>query len=72
MIELPIEIDIESIRFHTLSGNLILETPKSILFIYRGSTELRWLIDGDILSYSSTGAYYRKDGAIWWADWSEK
>jgi hypothetical protein len=72
MIELAESIDIEHIIFHSLSGNLILETPNSILFIYRGSTELRWLIDGDILSYSDTGVYYRKDGAIWWADWSEK
>jgi hypothetical protein len=70
IIELPIDIDITHIRFHTLLGNLILENPKSILFIYRGSTELRWLIDGEILGYSSVGAYYMKDNLIWWAGWT--
>ncbi len=68
---LPSQLSYRNIKLHTLSGNMVIETSKGILFIYRGSSDLNWLVEGEILSYSQNGVAYRKDGNIWWAEWSE-
>jgi hypothetical protein len=71
-IVLPSQLSYQDIELHTLSGNIVIQTTRGILFIYRGSNELKWLVEGEILSYSQGGVAYRKDGNIWWANWSEK
>jgi hypothetical protein len=37
--------------FHALDGNIMIETAGGILFVYRGSSELQWVVDGTILTY---------------------
>jgi hypothetical protein len=71
-ITLPSHLSYQNIRFHTLSDNIVIETSGGVLFIYRSSRELNWLVEGEILSYNQEGVAYRKDDNIWWADWREK
>lgn len=71
-IEFPEHLSYSEIKFHSLQGNLIIETPKWILLVYRGSHELQWIVEGEILSYTDSGAIYKKDNELWWVDWSEK
>lgn len=71
-IEFPEHLSYSEIRFHSLQGNLIIETPKWIILIYRGSHNLEWIVEGEILSYTDSGAIYKKDAELWWVDWSEK
>lgn len=71
-ISFPEHLSYLEIEFHPLWGNLMIETPKWILLIYRGSHELQWIVEGEILSYTDSGAIYKKDNELWWVDWSEK
>lgn len=68
---LPSNLDYTDIEFHSQDGNIMIETLWGLLFLYRGSRELVWIIDGKILSYSTVWAAYEKDGILWWAEWTQ-
>ena len=69
-IKLPNHIEYSEAEFFDYEGNLFIKTRESLLFVYRGSSEAAWIVDGEILVLSPTGAIYRTDGNIWQADWS--
>jgi hypothetical protein len=71
-IELPSNLSYVNIQFHSIDGNIMIESPLGILFVYRWSTSYQWIIEGSILNYSSTWAQYMKDWQIWFTDWSKK
>ncbi len=71
-IPFPEHLSYSDIEIHTLGGNILIQAPRGILFNYRGSKELQWIAEWDILSFTDTGALYRKNGEIWNVDWSEK
>ena len=63
----------EQVRIEKYDGNLFIKTKGAILFIYHNSTDIEWLVDGEILAFSKTHALYKqKDGSMWMADWSLK
>lgn len=69
-IVLPDHLDYSKAALLDSEGNLLIKTPSSLLFVYRGSSEAAWIVDGEILVFSPTRAIYRTDSAIWQADWS--
>ncbi|MBX9808857.1 hypothetical protein K2X92_00500 [Candidatus Gracilibacteria bacterium] len=71
IITLPSNLSYSDIEFAALDGNLIFKSPKGILFIYRGSHHYQWIVEGDIISFTESGAVYKKDNVFWYADWSE-
>jgi hypothetical protein len=48
---LPNSLSYMDVVFHALDGNIMIETAGGILFVYRGSSELQWVVDGTILTY---------------------
>ncbi|MBC7503472.1 hypothetical protein H7169_00680 [Candidatus Gracilibacteria bacterium] len=69
---LPSNIDYSHFEFHSHDGNIMIETLGGLLFLYRGSRELVEIVEGNILSYSTIGSAYRKDGMLWWVSWSRQ
>ena len=70
-IELPENLPYREVTFHSLDGNIMTETASGILLVYRGSRDIHWIVEGNIISYDSTGALYEKNGQFWSVDWSE-
>ena len=50
---LPENLSYRDIEFHSLDGNIMIETDGGILFVYRGSHEIVWIVEGEIFSYAS-------------------
>ncbi|NRH20867.1 hypothetical protein HOO68_02385 [Candidatus Gracilibacteria bacterium] len=71
-IKFPGHLSYSNIEFHSIEGNIIIKTARGIILIYRGSNDIHWIVEGDILSYSDTNALYKKDNEFWSVDWSEK
>lgn len=56
------DITLSEVRIENYDGNLFIKTKTALLFLYNDSTEIEWLIDGDILAFSPVAALYSKDG----------
>ncbi len=65
------DIPLQEIRIYERNGNYFIKTRTALLFLYRESDTIEWLIEGKILATGTTFALYEKDGEIWRADWSE-
>ena len=50
---LPESLTYTDIEFYSLDGNIVITTPRGILFVYRGSHEIVWIVEGEIFSYAS-------------------
>lgn len=67
---LPDQIDYGTIEFHDRKGNLFIATSNALLFIYRASSTLEWIVDGTILSSTDGDVIYRTpQDEIWQATW---
>jgi hypothetical protein len=69
---LPENLSYENIEFHSLDGNIMIVTPKVVLFVYRSGNIIHWITEWDIIMYKNTGAIYKKSGEIWETSWSER
>ena len=70
-LDLPNHIPYTDAKLHTLDGNIMIESMSGILLVYRGSNDYHWIVEWSILSYTETGALYKKDDGIWKVDWAE-
>lgn len=70
VIRLPENISIEGIRLYEQNKNVFIKTQNALLFLYQGSDEIYWLVDGRILLVGSGFCLYEKDGKIWEAVWN--
>jgi hypothetical protein len=68
MVAFP-DIDLVETRIEKYDGNFFIKTRDALLFLYNDSSDVEWLIDGQILAFSEYGALYYKDGATWHANW---
>jgi hypothetical protein len=66
------DISLSDMRIEQYAGNTFFKTRSALLFLYNNSEKIEWLVDGDILAFSSEAALYRKDGEVWRASWGEE
>jgi len=72
-IELPSHLNYRDAEFLDREGNIFIKTQKALLFIYRGGSEVIWIIDGAITSLYPDGAIYRTNNdELWQASWNNK
>ncbi len=70
-LKIPENVELENIRIYEKERNFFLKTRNSLLFFYRESEKLEWIVDGKILAIGDTFALYEKEGGIWMADWRD-
>ena len=70
-LKIPENVALENVRIYEKDRNFFLKTRNSLLFFYRESEKLEWIIDGKILAVGDTFALYEKDDGVWIADWRD-
>lgn len=60
-LEIPENIELNEIRIYEKMGNFFLKTTNSLLFFYRNSNKLEWLINGKILAIGKDFALYETE-----------
>lgn len=63
---------LRDIRISSIGGNFFLKTSDSLLFFYKWSDHIEWLVDGEILAVGKDFALYKKDGKIWKGSWMDQ
>jgi hypothetical protein len=66
------DIPLEEVRLTKIDGNIFFKTKNALLFLYNNSRRIEWIVDGEILAYSTRAAIYKKDGELWRASFGEK
>lgn len=69
IVPLPIALDHHTITTLNISGNLMIRSSWAILFLYRGRSQVDWIVDGKILGHFPTGAIYKNNDALWSVRW---
>ena len=70
-LEFP-DIPLDEVRIYEKNRNYFIKTKNALLFFYRESDEIEWIIDGKILAIGDTFALYEKEDGIWLADWKDE
>ena len=70
-LKIPENVALENVRIYEKDRNFFLKTRNSLLFFYRESEKLEWIIDGKILAIGDTVALYEQDDGVWIADWRD-
>lgn len=64
--------EIADVRIYEKNRNYFIKSHNFLLFFYRESEQLEWLIDGKILTIGKDFALYEKENTIWRADWKDE
>ena len=70
-IKLP-DQKMEAIRIYNFWGNFFLKTSNSLLFFYKGASNIVWLVEGKILAVGENFALYENNWEIWKGSWIEE